>query len=233
MVPLLQASISGAIVDVHPGKPMLVAFGGLSGAETIPRFEFAGISEGFGVSCVLIRDLRQVWYKQGVLEFGDTMAVMAERLKELARRANAPRVVCIGASAGGFAASTVGAIAEFDEVHAFAPQTDLRLLSRCLRGDFRWKRQVLQTYLVPGCFPSRDLPRIIQASSDCSFTFHTGICGPDARAVARLRLLPRVRLIEHAVVGHGFVRELRSSGVLQQIIQEALFREAKIERTIS
>lgn len=218
-------AISGYVSSISAGRPLAVVFSGLRGDDPVPRYEFGGALSSLDVSVVFVRDLWQAWYMRGVPGLGDDLAEVAAALATIASRSEAPRVVCIGASAGGFAAVAVATMAGFDGAHAFAPQTSIRLRSRARLYDRRWSTSLLRAHAIARTSILRDGDlRTLAHSSGYrpEVVLHVGDCSADKRAVHRLKDIENMRVVEHDAHGHAFVHQLRETGALQDILSEAL-----------
>lgn len=221
---LARAAVSEFLLDARRGRPLLVAFSGLSGDAPVSHYEFIGLAQSLDVSTCFIRDLRQAWYRSGARGLGDSLPEVAARVAGIAREADATRVVFVGASAGGFAAILAGVLAGADEIHAFCPQTDLRLLRRWASKDFRWSTALLRRrWSSRAKEPHDDLRAFLRARRhDSRIHLHVGRLDLDERAVRRLSGLPGVHVVHHEVPGHAIARVLRAEGTLEKIVTSAL-----------
>ena len=129
----LMLSFADALVrrdyDDSPCTTLLISFGSLQAVEE-DRHEFVGAARRAGARHTLfLRDPLQAWYLRGGSTssdpFASTWAIIALDIKRL----RPSRVVCIGASMGGYGAARCGmaigaasSTVEYVEVLAFGPQ---------------------------------------------------------------------------------------------------------------
>jgi len=122
---------------------MLIAFGGLKkGIGRIAPFEFFNLTRGIEVKKIYVRDMRQSWYHATLPGIPDdphgTVDGVAGHLRKLIKQQRPRKVVCVGNSAGGYAALLFGCLIGAHVVHAFAPQTFIDKANRKGCGDIRW-----------------------------------------------------------------------------------------------
>lgn len=56
-----------AVIDLlHPGRPLLIAFGGIVGSLVIPPYEFFNLTRGLDINKIYLRDHSQTWYHSGL-----------------------------------------------------------------------------------------------------------------------------------------------------------------------
>jgi pimeloyl-ACP methyl ester carboxylesterase len=210
---------------------LLVAFGGMRGQLGMPPFEFFKATGAIPVKRLFVRDLRQAWYHRGIPGHGSSIEGVAESLGELVARHGVERLVVAGNSAGGYAALLFGSLLGADAVLCFAPQTVIELDVLAEMDDHRWDEQ-LEELLAAGDLDPRwtDLRRALPGARrgatryelyfDHSFT-------TDRLHAERLAGLEGVRLHRFDGGAHGIAREMRETGELQRVLQEALGADAR------
>lgn len=122
------------LVELKPGKPMVVFFGGavvMTPDRTLPSLSGLGILTGHDVSKVLIGDpalylderLNLAWYlgADGI----DAQEGIVRILKKIECAAAPAKTLCIGGSGGGFAAMQYAANFQDWLAVAWNPQTDI------------------------------------------------------------------------------------------------------------
>lgn len=104
---------------------LVIACTGFKGRLMMPTLDFLALTGLSGYSRILLLDTSQTCYMGGLPPlFADYAALLAHLRESIARLA--PRkIICIGASSGGFAALLFGHELGADYVHAFSPYTYL------------------------------------------------------------------------------------------------------------
>jgi pimeloyl-ACP methyl ester carboxylesterase len=213
---------------------LLLLFGSLGRSDEPAPFEFLATTGALPssrrayppvpVKRVFVRDLERSWYRTGVRGLGDSIESVAEGLIDLARRLDAERVACVGASAGGYAALLFGSLIGADAVHAISPQTFLSPELRERHGDARWQQYLERL----GPSPFLDLAELYRTyPGRTQAVVHYATCEP--RDVAHAHELPGVELRayemaepeRHVVGGHALCQDLRDDGTMSALLLEA------------
>jgi pimeloyl-ACP methyl ester carboxylesterase len=136
----------GALYDLeHSGGTAIIAFGGLwMRMGGLPPFEFFGQLEDVPSGRVFVRDLEQSWYQLGIRGAAPDIRTSAKWLADLLDAHGIQRTVCVGCSAGGFAAIVFGSLIGAAEIHAFGAQTTIARRDLWKMRDRRWNK-----YLKP------------------------------------------------------------------------------------
>jgi hypothetical protein len=226
----LSNASAGVVHDVDgQHETVIIAFGGIwMGVGGLPPFEFFRQLGDVPADRAFVRDLDQSWYQLGVRGIGDDIRASAEWVSSLCRQHRVQRVVCIGCSAGAFAAMAFGSLIGADVIHAFAAQTtideeDLRELR-----DTRWDEHLKRMRKKLGKRqPVLDVRPLLASSASRPETYvHWGSAEPrDTRHALRLDGIPNVHLVPHEALGHDdLTRALRDQGELHRVILESLER---------
>lgn len=184
-------------VDRRPHPAVVVAFSGLAARNRL--YEWTGSFKDVPASFVGVRDPNDDWYQTAFHAIGERLARTLDAM-------NPAKVVCVGGSAGGFAALLYGAALGADRIVAFCPQSACGEAKRRL-GDARWPK-----FCEPA--PSRDIagayPRAVvhYATDDPLDTMHAGRI--DAETVAW----------SHG--GHEVPQMLKAAGKLEGVFLEAV-----------
>ena len=83
-------------------------------------YEFSRLRLARATRHVFVRDVMGLWYAKGVSVRINTLEALAKRIGEMT--VGSDEVVCIGVSAGGYAAMVVGHLIGATAVYAFSPQ---------------------------------------------------------------------------------------------------------------
>ena len=116
-------------VLVERGKDDSVLIIGFCGAKRAGPawYEFFDTTKALGYSRILLVDNYGLHFHHGIdTERPDFLSLIAYLRREIAQL-RPDKVVCIGSSAGGYAAIAAGHLLGADYVHAFSPQTLLRM----------------------------------------------------------------------------------------------------------
>ena len=208
-------------------RTAILAFGGLfTRMGGIPPFEFFGQLEGVGASRVFIRDLEQAWYQCGVRGVAPDIRSCVTTLDRVLRENDVERLVCVGCSAGGFAAIMFGCLLGAAEVHAFAPQTTIRRRHLIVGRDKRWNKYLrAMTPKVDRSTLLLDVKPIVAAcDATPDITVHWGANERrDGYHARRLAGLGGVQVVSYQGVGHNdLTRVLRDRGELRRILVSSI-----------
>lgn len=215
----LEAIRRGDYCEVYNNgsKTTLVAFGGLGHQIGQPVFEFRKILKPLEANLVFFKDSSRSWYHKPIPEFGDDIHGKATRINEiLDSLPQGPRRF-IGSSAGGFAALIFSRlVSNVADCLLFGPQTFLDQRSCNIMNDKRWPRLVkmipISDFMNVSSIAklNQARTRIIVGSS----------CSEDMRhALYAASKLP-IELHVLSRAGHNPARELKSAGVLRDVLEE-------------
>lgn len=117
-----------APVRVNKGKDdsvLIIVFSGVQRPGPVV-YEFSDTIKTLGYNRIFLVDKHRLWFHHGIdRERPDFPSLIAYLKREIAEL-RPDKVVCVGASAGGYAAIVAGHQLRADYVHAFSPQTILR-----------------------------------------------------------------------------------------------------------
>lgn len=184
-------------VDVRGYDTTVVAFSGLAPRNHL--FEWTRSLAEIPANFVGVRDPHNAWYQI------DTAAI-AQQVAAAIRIIGGRRTVCIGGSAGGFAAIMFGRMLRAHMTLAFSPQSACGAAKRSL-GDMRWDEWCMHT---PSCDLAGHWDNAIvhYAADDRWDAIHAG------RLMADLREWP--------TGGHDVARMLKEQGALHTALMEAV-----------
>jgi hypothetical protein len=215
-------------IDLEPeSQTLVIAFGGLIGRMGIFPFEFFRSVSALGVKKMFVRDWWGCWYQRGVEGAGADVESVGESLAAVIAESGVERTVGVGNSAGGYAALLFGHLLDFDQVHAFVPQTLVDPEVRRALGDERWPRETVRM-TQPGWLDARyaDLrPVLMNAARPRRGTFHVYYSRHSPLDEIHARNLADVDgVVLHGLEqrGHALVRKMRDSGALQELLERAL-----------
>tara|TARA_R100000951_G_scaffold112341_1_gene112543 strand:+ start:41 stop:679 length:639 start_codon:yes stop_codon:yes gene_type:complete len=121
-------------------KTLLVSFGGLQQKMGMSMFEFNSSVKNLKVDSLFVKDPKRIWYQNGISQKHNSVESTVELIKSYSSKYQT--TICIGNSAGAFAAILFGTLLNVNQVVAFSPQT---LLSKDLK-DFPWMKELDNLY---------------------------------------------------------------------------------------
>jgi hypothetical protein len=116
---------------------LVVAFTGWRGQLNVPVYEFFETTKSLRYNRILLWDQYNMYYHHGIDPERPDFPSLMDFLKKEMDRLNPQKVICVGSSAGGYAAIVAGHRLGADYVHAFGPQTFLEFRPRELQP---WQR---------------------------------------------------------------------------------------------
>lgn len=204
--------LRGGLVDawfLRRSDVLLVTFDNLSsvGEYDPPQPWLQMRAANAGLSILGIMASRKDWYRNG-----DTAPLIAS-LRDAGLFAQFRRVCFGGASMGGFAALAYSALVPGSVVLTFSPQTSLA--RSVARFDKRY-RYATKTW-------DWETPAHLDAAEAASLAAEVHVVFdpfvPEDRAHANRIMGPNVRLVPAGHLGHRAIRNLKSAGVLQALIE--------------
>ena len=219
-----------AVIDLSfPGRSLIIAFGGLAGALSIPPFEFFSLTNALDLNKIYLRDLSQTWYHDGLTGISKNIDETVLFLRRKIDESGAEKVILFGNSMGGYAAILFGILLNAPIVHAFSPQTFIDNEDYFKKEDKRLIRYVHNN------FPDKyfDLKNVIQAH-DYSGTIHlyfNFFHGRDRKRALHIKSSKNVELHSFCGFTHGLIKAMKNSGELQKIL--LMFLEKTSDKSIT
>jgi hypothetical protein len=208
-----------AIVDLsRPGKPLVIAFGGLKGAMGVPPFEFFKLTDDLQVNKIFLRDLDQSFYHSGLLGISEDIDGTVAFLKQKIDESGADKVVLFGNSMGGYAALLFGILLGADTVHAVVPQTYIHESNS--EEGYKTIEYVCE-HFSDQYFDLKDVIRIHGNSCELNIHFDSNY-ERDHRNAMHLKGSQNVILHAFDEGGHNLAKEMKKSGKLREIIISSL-----------
>lgn len=214
-------------VDFAPkSNVLLIAFGGLKrGVGRIQPFEFFNLTRGVNCKKIYVRDMNLAWYHKGLPGIAKNIDGIAKHLKGLIKKSGAKKVVCVGNSAGGYAALLFGHLIGANVVLAFAPQTFISKHERKVHKDIRWEGAQMRNAHGSPTRQERyfNLKRVLGGRTKYRI-FYQRKSRLDKIHAERMRVVFTVILHPHDEGGgdHYLVVHLKKSGALKKILLREL-----------
>lgn len=203
------------------GKNLYIFFGGVASGIAIPPFEFYNASNILDEHKIFLRDFSQCWYQNGLSSISRDIHSTAQYLNNQINEIKPEKVYFVGNSMGGYAAILFATLIGVGEVIAFAPQTFISPMLRIKYGDYRWTKQILNTYKKSFAKSKVwDLrPLLINSNYHNKVSvFVSKADNLDCLHASRLAHIEGVNIYEFKDGGHNIVKLLRNQGALPAIM---------------
>lgn len=200
----------GYMYQKKDSDTLMILFSGLQDGINMPIFEFSSLINDIECSKLFLRDSRHLWYLNGL--GNDTWYSLLKLLREKSERYE--NIICVGASAGGFAAMRYGySLDNCKKVIAFGPQTILDEDWFKKNGDNRWSNKI--SYIKKRFDPS--FLDLLLYENDTEVDIHYCENNPlDAKHALRMK---RSNLIGHSCITHAIGKYLKEKKLLKNIIK--------------
>lgn len=181
---------------------------------------FALLTDQARVHQLFVKDPSHRWFQGGIEGLTGSMEETLSFLQRLLTLGNYRRLVCVGASMGGYMALLVGSVLGADRVLAFSPQTFLDEVNRQHYKEPRWADYLAR--LPTGVDPlwldvRRVMDRYLQP--DTRIDIHYGKqLYMDGIHVKHLGERPNVHVCAHEVCRHDISVYLDQQGVLNDLL---------------
>jgi hypothetical protein len=221
----LRKAESAVLVEKgHDDSVLLIAFTGFIHRLSMRVYEFFEATKDAGYSRILLRDKHKVWYHRGIDRQRPNYPSLIKYLNSEIEQLQPKKVICLGTSAGGYAAIVAGHHLRADYVHAFAPDTLLDVsLGSCIKGIWsaryswsRWKlffsRSAQQGFFNLANLLDRHNGKTIY------YIHHCASAQRDVECAARLEHLPGVVSMPYPCSTHSVAFFLAQQGFLPKIL---------------
>jgi hypothetical protein len=203
---------------------LLIAFTGFIHRLSMRVYEFFESTNDAGYSRILLRDQYRVWYHRGIDRQRPDYPSLVNYLNSEIEQLKPSKVICLGTSAGGYAAIVAGHHIRADYVHAFAPDTllDVGLLS-CIKGiwsaRYSWSRWKLffSRSAQRGFFNLANLLAIHNGKT-VYYIHHCAGAKRDAEGAGRLAHMPGVVSMPYPCSTHSVALFLAQQSFLPKIL---------------
>lgn len=213
------------MAELVPNSPLIIAFTGMArGLNELANFEFVKSTRDLSCSKVFCRDPNFSFYHRGIDSETASITDVLLKLKEQVEKATPTKIVCIGVSAGGFAALLFGHLLKADTVHAFGPQTILYKEWGITHKDptVYTCENLHSAVLTPGN-DYRDLSLVLSNyNGKTSYKVHIGTgvdCEQDGYHADNISACEGVEVLTYPCDGHACaVAFVKDKGVLGQLV---------------
>lgn len=203
---------------------LIIAFTGFIHRLSMRVYEFFDLTKASGYSRILLRDENRVWYHHGIDRQRNDYPSLLRYLQSEIEKLNPQKIICLGTSAGGYAAIVAGHHLGADYVHAFAPHTLLEVsvascLGRFRRSLYRWARlKLLFSRVARREF--FDLGALLKNHNGKTLYYihHCAGIPRDVEGVARIAGLPGVVSMPYPCAAHSVPSFLAKVDFLKEIL---------------
>lgn len=198
------------IIDKGAEKTLLV-FGGMATRPSMPPKEFFKSFSEKDMNIVFVKDFKQCWYQNGLVgkshDVESTIRVLGGLIPPSTKN-----LICLGTSAGGYAAIRFGVELNADRIIAFAPQTLIgtQVFKRFKSADSRIEEVDINS-------PDFDLAKILSVKPHGNIEVHFGQFN-EADSAAADHIKEYVNLYPYPFKGHGIAAYLKGNGTLKEIL---------------
>lgn len=203
------------------GSNLYIFFGGIAAGIVMPPFEFYNSSKIIDENKIFLRDFSQCWYQNGLLETTEDIDSTVEYIQTEIEKIKPKQIFFVGNSMGGYAAILFSSLIGKGHAIAFAPQTFIAPILRLKHKDFRWQKQIFNTYRKS--FFKRKVwdlkPLLLQPNGIENVSVFVSIKDKlDYVHALHIKNIPSVNVYEFKSGGHGVVKLLRDKGMLPAIM---------------
>jgi hypothetical protein len=209
--------------EILPGAPLIIAFTGMArGLNELANFEFGKTFKPMEYSKIFVRDPHLSFYQYGVGEGTHNVWDVRDRLADVIEPMRPSKIICVGVSAGGYAALLFGHMLKVDTAHAFGPQVILHKQWGIDHNDATIRDT--QLHQGPPLLPEndfRDLPKVLeQGNGKTRYKVHIGNeCTTDLNHARLIEHCPGVELVLYPGNAHAVATQiLRAQGRLGEVI---------------
>jgi hypothetical protein len=187
------------------GSVLIIAFSGGAQKLDVPVHEFFETTKTLGYNRILLRDPYYMHYHHGVDRARRDWPSLIAYLRQEIERLQPKKVLCVGTSAGGYAAIIAGHHLRADFVHAFSPQTEIVFDRDAIRGARHPLNRWRMTKSSRVCQEVLDLvPMLSHYNGKTRYFVHYGTGHEiDVRAVSRIAGMPAVTTLGYPCDAHA------------------------------
>jgi hypothetical protein len=222
-LPMAELNQAAAPVLVERGElsdTLIIAFTGGLNWINFPLFEFFETTQTLRYSRILLTDQYRMFYHYGIdwrrRDWPKLLKFLSEQIHQLGPK----RVLCIGSSSGGYAALVAGHYLRADYVHAFGPQTIIRIDPQGIREAMKSRHRQKLAKSKRTFREALDLvPLLRQPNDKTKFYVHYCLGHAQDRAFAeRVAGLPTVTTFGYPGDKHGVATVLAKKGFLGTLL---------------
>jgi len=200
---------------------LIIAFTGGLNWINFPLFEFFETTQTLRYSRILLTDRYRMFYHYGIdwrrRDWPKLLKFLAEQIRQLEPR----RILCIGSSSGGYAALVAGHYLKADYVHAFGPQTIIRIDPQGIREAMKTRHRRKLAKSKRTFREALDLvPLLRQPNDRTKFFVHYCLGHDQDRGFAeRVAGLPTVTTLGYPGKSHGIASVLAKQKFLGTLLR--------------
>ena len=205
---------------------LIIFFGGVAGriGMRIPPFEFVKSTKYFDYNKLFVRDVYQSWYHRGLYKYTNSINETLSLLIDWVGKGGYQKIVCMGNSAGGFAAIFFGVKIGVDIIHAFSPQTFLDLKNKIRYFDYRWNNLLFPIYRLK-TQKVLSLKNHVSDDTESKIFIHYCVNQRLDRIHAEYLKARNIMHYPYPCKGHNVVTHIRDAGLLERVVGITCFKK--------
>lgn len=204
---------------ISNSEALVIVFSGMSTRLSMPPAEFLRTFIKKELNLMFVKDFRQCWYQKGLLGISDSIDETIAFFKQEMSKHNFKKIICVGTSAGGYAAILFGTMLNADEILAFSPQSKV---NRDIFRNFKSTGSSIKD--IDFNSPYLNLSKLPELSSYSGTInlFYGSQNKRDTNHAMNLSQFKSVNLIPLPTDTHATARFLKEEGKLDQIFEEKI-----------
>lgn len=205
---------------------LVIACTGFKGGLTMPTFDFLALTKLSRYSRILLLDTARTCYLGGIPPLLDGYPALLAHLRENIATLAPRKIICIGASSGGFGALLLGHQLGADYVHAFSPYTYFDRINGARYQDPDavgvHADAVARIHALPAAVHELFDLRSVLAQSNGKTRYFIHACRNshwDMLRAKHLKTCPGVLVIGYPCSGHGVASTLARNHLLGDLLK--------------
>jgi len=202
-----RENLPNVLWEINKGTPLIIAFTGMGDRLHELNFEWINFTRHASCNKIYCKDPDKSWFVTWPIE------KLQKELSAIILEMNPSKIICVGASAGGYAALFIGHFLKVDTVHAFGAQTFIS------RGMKNYEEKTIRLYDQGHvCQDLKDI--LVEPNGKTQYYLHTGTEEEDYKHATHLEGIPQVEIVTYACNTHACAGQwLKSNGKLHEVIR--------------
>ena len=222
------------LIDFELDSDILVisfaGFNGYLGGLFHNRFPY--ITEGIDTHKIFLTDKSNKWYQGGLRNQTKSLAETLDWIGAFTARRVYRKIICVGASMGGYMALVVGRHVGATDILAISPQSFLDDATRSEYADRRWAEEI-SAINVDGASRFLNLQGSFENAPEVNIQIHYAAKHELDALHANHLNLPKAQMIAHDVDDHYMALYLHKNELLENIVKSVISSPAPNPRPSS